>query len=65
MLRTVETSDEIFLITSVHLMFTSMNLTVLVLPLERLGLVFSWRISYDQTCSTKGMITRAPEDKIR
>jgi hypothetical protein len=29
-------------------MFTSMNLAVLLLALERLGLVDSWCISYDQ-----------------
>jgi hypothetical protein len=42
-----------------------MNLTVLLLPLERLGLVVSWRISYDQNGILGGIITVAPEDNNR
>jgi hypothetical protein len=59
----VETSD--FFITSVHLPFTSMNVTVLLLPLERLGLVDSWRLSYDKKGTLEGPVTYAPEDSIR
>jgi hypothetical protein len=58
----VETSVKLFFITSVHLLLFSMKLTVLLLPLERLGLVDSWRISYDKKSTLEGVITRAPED---
>jgi hypothetical protein len=47
----VETSDKIFFIPSVQLVFTSIYLTVLLQPLERLGCVDSWRMSYDQRYS--------------
>jgi hypothetical protein len=62
----METSDKLFSIpTRVELLITSMNLTVLVLPLDRLGLVGSWRISYDQKGTPEGLITMAPEDSNR
>jgi hypothetical protein len=64
-LRIVEISDTLFFITSVHLLFTSMNLMVLLVPLERLGVMNSWRISYDKIGTLEGVITWAPEDKSR
>jgi hypothetical protein len=42
-----------------------MNLTVLLVPLERLGLVDSWRISYGRKGTLEGMIIGAPEDNNR
>jgi hypothetical protein len=42
-----------------------MNLVVLLLPLERLGLVVLWCLSYDRNGTLEGMITRTPEDKSR
>jgi hypothetical protein len=48
-------SDKLFFITSVHLQFTSMNLTVLLLTWETLGLVDLWRISCDKEGTLKGM----------
>jgi hypothetical protein len=57
----VETSDKLFFINGVQLMFSSMNLTILLLPLEKLGLVDSWRISYDQKGTLEGMIVGCPE----
>jgi hypothetical protein len=42
-----------------------MNLTALLLPLERLGSVDSWRISYDEKGTQEGLITGAPEDSSR
>jgi hypothetical protein len=65
MLRIVETSHTLFLISCVQLVFTSMNWTVLLLSLERLGLVDSWHISYDQKGTLEGLITGAPEDNNR
>jgi hypothetical protein len=50
--------------TRVQLLSTSMNLTVLLLPLDMLGLVDSWRVYYDQKGTLEGMITRVPEDNI-
>jgi hypothetical protein len=64
MQRIVETSDKLFLIPSVQLVFTSINFIVLLPPLERLGLVDSCRTSYDQKSTLEGLITRAPEDNI-
>jgi hypothetical protein len=61
----VETSGKLFFITSIQLLFTSMNLTVLLLPLERLGLVYSWRVSYDQKGTLEGPITGASEESSR
>jgi hypothetical protein len=61
----VENIDKLFFIPSVHLLFFSMNLTVLLLPLERLGLVDSWRKSYDQKDHVEGMIIGAPEGNYR
>jgi hypothetical protein len=56
----VENSDNLVFITMVQLLFTSMNLTVLLLPFERLGLVDSWRMNYDQKSNLEGLITLAP-----
>jgi hypothetical protein len=47
-MRIAENTDKHFH-TSVFLLSTSMNLIVSLLPLERLGLVALWRISYDET----------------
>jgi hypothetical protein len=42
-----------------------MNLIVLLLPLARLGLVNSLRISYDRKSTLEGMLIGAPEDNSR
>jgi hypothetical protein len=64
-LRIVETSDQLFFITSLQLVFTNINSTILLLPSERLGLVDSCRISYDQKGTLEGLITWTPEDISR
>jgi hypothetical protein len=46
---------------NVQLLSSSMNSNVLLLPLERLGLVVSWHSSYDKNGALGSLITWGPK----